>query len=255
MRILHASDYKRMPWKNGGGVTTEIAVFPEGAGLDDFHWRISTARVETNGPFSMFPGVDRSLSLLDGAGIMLKVHGSIPLGMTRRYEPFVFPADVPTEAMLMSGPITDLNVMTRRGLYQSDVELVSISGKFPVEAHEVTVFIADGEGLSVKGAGEGVRLERGDAVLLEPGDAATLSATRPTFVVAISILRSEPSNSGDVDANRQDLAFRGRLARMFVEVGGGAEIKRLSVRPTERAGEHSRARANFVHDLPAFADA
>ncbi|WP_431460998.1 HutD family protein, partial [Klebsiella pneumoniae] len=33
MRILRAADYRSMPWKNGGGVTTEIAVSPAGAGL------------------------------------------------------------------------------------------------------------------------------------------------------------------------------------------------------------------------------
>lgn len=189
MRILRSSDHKRMPWKNGGGVTTEIAVFPADAGLDDFHWRVSTALVETDGPFSTFPDVDRSLSLLDGAGIILKVQGQVPFGMTRRYEPLNFPADVPTEATLISGPITDLNVMTRRGLYESDVQLVPVSGTMPVTGEgEVRIFIADGKGLSVKTGRESEKLERGDAVLLEPGDAALFSATRPTFVVAISIL-------------------------------------------------------------------
>lgn len=43
MRILRASDHKRMPWKNGKGETVEIAVFPEGASVDTFDWRISMA--------------------------------------------------------------------------------------------------------------------------------------------------------------------------------------------------------------------
>lgn len=189
MRILRSSDHKRMPWKNGGGVTTEIAVFPAGAGLDDFHWRVSTALVETDGPFSTFPSVDRSLSLLDGAGITLKIEGRVPFGMTRRAEPVVFPADVPTEATLISGPITDLNVMTRRGLHESDVRRVQVSGTLPVAGeNRVAILIADGEGLSIADGGETAELEQGDAVLIEPGAAATLFATRPTFVIAISIL-------------------------------------------------------------------
>ena len=61
MRILRAPDYRVMPWKNGGGTTTEVAVSPEGAGLDHFDWRISMARVEQDGPFSTFPGIDRTL--------------------------------------------------------------------------------------------------------------------------------------------------------------------------------------------------
>ena len=68
MRILRAGNYRRMKWKNGGGETTEIALFPENAGLNDFDWRISMARVESAGPFSLFPGVDRTLSILEGEG-------------------------------------------------------------------------------------------------------------------------------------------------------------------------------------------
>lgn len=192
MRILRAADHKRMPWKNGGGVTTEIAVFPADAGLDDFLWRVSTARVEQNGPFSTFPGVDRSLSLLEGNGITLKVQGRIPFGLTRRYEPLTFPADVPTEATLFSGPITDLNVMTRRGVYESEVQLVRVAGKLSLDAaDEVTLLIADGKGLSVTYGGETSALDRGDVVLLEPGDAATMAAKRSSYVVAVAILAVE----------------------------------------------------------------
>lgn len=194
MRILRAADHKKMPWKNGAGLTTEIAVFPADAGLDDFLWRVSTARVEQNGPFSMFPGVDRSLSLLEGNGIILKVQGRIPFGMTRRCEPLTFPADVPTEATLFSGPITDLNVMTRRGVYESDVQLVRVTGKLPLDAaDEVRLLIADGKGIEVTHGGETIRLERGDVVLLEAGDAATVTARPASCVVAVTILAAKPA--------------------------------------------------------------
>ena len=75
MRILRAENYRRMKWKNGGGETAEIALFPDGAGLGIFDWRISMARVESGGPFSTFPGVDRTLSILEGEGIVLESRG------------------------------------------------------------------------------------------------------------------------------------------------------------------------------------
>lgn len=193
MRILRSADHKTMPWKNGGGVTTEIAVFPADAGLDDFHWRVSTARVEQNGPFSVFPGVDRSLSILEGNGILLKVQGRIPFGLTRRYEPLEFPADVPTEASLISGPITDLNVMTRRGLCESEVQLIEVSDRLALDAaDEVTILLVDGDGLAVTRDGRTDSLGRGDAVLLEAGDAATLTAKRRCSVVMVTILPVQP---------------------------------------------------------------
>ncbi|MFG6084091.1 HutD family protein [Paracoccus litorisediminis] len=117
IRVLRASDHRRMPWKNGRGETVEIAVFPEAAGLDDFQWRVSMAGVTEDGEFSIFPGIDRTLAVLSGEGIELHVAGRGPQRLTRDYDPLAFPADAPTAARLVQGPITDLNVMTRRGQY------------------------------------------------------------------------------------------------------------------------------------------
>ena len=66
LSILRARDRREMPWKNGGGVTSEVLVFPADAGFDTFGWRISIATIQVNGPFSQFPGVDRGLVLLAG---------------------------------------------------------------------------------------------------------------------------------------------------------------------------------------------
>jgi uncharacterized protein len=115
MRIIRAADCRVMPWKNGGGTTTEIAVHPEGAGLSDFLWRVSMARVGSDGPFSAFPGVDRTLTILSGEGILLAVDGRDAVTLTPASPPFAFPGDAPASATIIGGPVTDLNVMTRRG--------------------------------------------------------------------------------------------------------------------------------------------
>ena len=47
------------PWKNGGGLTREVAAFPANASMADFDWRISIADVAAAGPFSRFENVDR----------------------------------------------------------------------------------------------------------------------------------------------------------------------------------------------------
>jgi environmental stress-induced protein Ves len=57
MDVLRLSDYKRMPWKNDGGVTLEIAVLPSASSAGDFDWRISMATVAADGPFSVFPAI------------------------------------------------------------------------------------------------------------------------------------------------------------------------------------------------------
>lgn len=125
MRLLPAAQHRTMPWKNGGGSTTEIAVAPDGAGLDDFDWRISMALVATDGPFSAFPGVDRTLAVLQGNGLVLHGLPDGPVRLEREGEPFGFPADAAVSATLADGPITDLNVMTRRGRFRSRVRRIA----------------------------------------------------------------------------------------------------------------------------------
>lgn len=68
MRLIRSASYRRQPWKNGGGETIEIAAHPVGATTDNFDWRISMARVEGDGPFSTFPDIDRTLTILEGMG-------------------------------------------------------------------------------------------------------------------------------------------------------------------------------------------
>ena len=128
MRILRAGNYRRMKWRNGGGETAEIAVSPEDAGLDDFDWRVSMARVESAGPFSLFPGVYRTLSILEGEGVVLDIEGRLPVRLTGVSEPYGFPADVAVHAGLVGGPITDLNVMTRRGRHAHRVTRHEVDG-------------------------------------------------------------------------------------------------------------------------------
>lgn len=117
-RLLRNSDHRRMPWKNGGGETVEVIVHPEGASLSDFGWRVSMASVASDGPFSVFPGIDRTLAVLSGDGMALSIEGLGDKLLTPVCAPLAFPADAPTTARLTGGPITDLNVMTRRGAFR-----------------------------------------------------------------------------------------------------------------------------------------
>jgi environmental stress-induced protein Ves len=128
MRVIRADEYRRMPWKNGRGETTEIAACPEGAGLEDFDWRVSTARVARNGPSSSFPGVDRTLIVLDGAGLRLDIAGRHPVELTAASPPLSFLADLPTAAALADGPVLDLNVMTRRDVAEHAVDRLAVAG-------------------------------------------------------------------------------------------------------------------------------
>jgi environmental stress-induced protein Ves len=114
LRIIRAHQCRTTPWKNGGGSTTEIAAAPEGASLETFDWRISMARVACDGPFSSFPGIDRTLAVVKGHGMVLTIGSDAPVTLSSGTDPFSFAGDTLTPARLTDGEIIDLNVMTRR---------------------------------------------------------------------------------------------------------------------------------------------
>jgi environmental stress-induced protein Ves len=114
MQIIRSADYRQMPWKNGGGTTTEIVVSPQDSRTGEFDWRISMATILNDGWFSEFPQVDRTLSILQGNAIHLAITGGAEMQLSQASAPFHFPADAPAYARLTDGPVVDLNVMTRR---------------------------------------------------------------------------------------------------------------------------------------------
>jgi environmental stress-induced protein Ves len=110
------------PWKNGAGLTREIATSPPDATLDAFDWRLSVAEVDREGPFSAFPGIDRCITLLRGAGLRLRSGDSlIDHRLDTTGAPFCFAGEAAIDATLLGGPSADLNVMTRRGRWRAAV--------------------------------------------------------------------------------------------------------------------------------------
>ncbi len=190
MHILRASDHKQMPWKNGGGVTTEIAVAPAGADVGEFHWRVSMATVASDGPFSSFENIDRILTVLDGEGMNLDVAGMEPIRLTTASEPFAFPGDAETSATLVSGTITDLNVMTRRGQWHATVERLTV--KEPC-------IVRTGSGSSIVFCVEGT-LELADRSVLMKHDALFVGEADGMATIAVGgsavilIIRLAPSS-------------------------------------------------------------
>ncbi|MFF4317984.1 HutD family protein [Streptomyces sp. NPDC001568] len=166
LRILRAADRTAAPWKNGGGVTREIAAWPEHAGTTNFAWRVSLAEVDADGAFSVFPGVDRTLTLAEGAGMDLTVAGEHRL-VDERYAPQHFPGDRPTDCRLLDGPVVNFNVMYRRD--RAEVRTAVVRGELGLTvAPDETVLVVALDGpLTVEPTGA----QAGSAARLAPYDA------------------------------------------------------------------------------------
>ncbi|AEB60428.1 HutD/Ves family protein [Ectopseudomonas mendocina] len=126
--LLDPTTALAMPWKNGGGTTLQLAISPAGAGLEDFAWRISSAQVAADGAFSSFPGIDRSLAVLAGNGLRLQREDGHVETLHSAGAIAAFAGEEAIDAQLLDGPITDLNLMTRRGLWTHRVQMLKWQG-------------------------------------------------------------------------------------------------------------------------------
>lgn len=127
IRHLTPADYRRQPWANGRGVTVELA---RADGPQGLLWRLSMATVAEDGPFSLFPGIERNLTVISGPGFRLSGEG-IALN-AGPLAPVAFPGDVPVAATHVTAPSEDFNVMTARHLPRPEVAVVS--GEARIEA-------------------------------------------------------------------------------------------------------------------------
>jgi environmental stress-induced protein Ves len=109
-----------MPWKNGGGKTTEIFRISNG---ESFIFRLSMADVLSNGPFSRFPNIDRILLLIKGNGFHLE---GLNTSLTDHQTSLYFKGETAVNCRLINGPCRDFNVMTDRSYAKSLISVVEL---------------------------------------------------------------------------------------------------------------------------------
>jgi environmental stress-induced protein Ves len=107
--VVHLEDTPPIPWRNGGGITHELAAPPDAT---NWTWRASVAEVSSDGPFSRFEGIQRWFCVISGAGVRLGLRG-ITQTLTTQSEPFAFDGAAAPECWLVNGPTQDFNLMTR----------------------------------------------------------------------------------------------------------------------------------------------
>jgi len=196
LQVLRFEQHRRMPWRNGGGVTYEVASSPAGSDLAGFDWRISIAEVQDGGPFSTFPGVDRTIVLVDGEWMALTVDGR--RHRFGRREPFSFAGDSDTTCEV-AGPSRDLNVMTRRGRAGASVVIREAGAPRPVPAGAGALVLVglSGEVAIAQADGTEVQVSALDAVVSTGLAPLTLGGDGAVAVIEVALVhRRRDSASG-----------------------------------------------------------
>ncbi|WP_233804228.1 HutD/Ves family protein [Paraburkholderia sp. HP33-1] len=200
--LIRGADLVATPWKNGGGLTREVAAFPppsggQGAAGSDFLWRVSVADVAQAGPFSRFDGVDRTLVLLSGAGMLLDEIGDTgvvathalrqPLDIAR------FSGETRIDARLVAGATRDFNLMVRRDVARGEMDVWRTGDERDapraLDGDVVLLFCASGAvtlALAAEHA-QVVRLDTGDTLRIDGPNALACTLAGDGEVLAITI--------------------------------------------------------------------
>ncbi len=174
--LLRHGTYNRKPWNNGGGMTQDVWLWPEAASQDSFDIRLSLASIDTDGPFSSFPGIDRTITPVGGAPFVLDFGDSRAQRM-ELLQPFSFDSVQTPSSRLDEGAASAFNVMTRRGRWTHQVSIVH-GGEpldLPVPCSAIMVLHVVRGRWQVE-AGECVVVERLDSVVVERAQTMHLDA-------------------------------------------------------------------------------
>ena len=172
MKKITPKNHRVMPWKNGQGSTTELLIEPSDGGLDDFDWRISCATVQTDGDFSSFHGVDRSLLIMSGEGMSLQFNEREVLIVTPESQVVSFAGEDAVHADLLGGTVTDFNVMTRRSRWLHSLEKYTFDRMFDLRMRSdmLLIYHADGGAVQCMVNGETLCLFRHELLCFESAD-------------------------------------------------------------------------------------
>ena len=190
MFVRRFEDQQVVPWRNGGGFTREIAVHVAADDPSRILWRVSAATVAAAGPFSMFEGIDRTLAVLEGNGLVL-VTGTDRVTLTTDSAPYAFDGETDIHAHNVEGPTLDLNVMTMRGHFVHAIKRIRSDGPVTVTGQQdVTLLFFRGE-TEISAAGTDTTVHKGDALLdIARGDVVRLSAKAEVDAYLIEIAQA-----------------------------------------------------------------
>jgi environmental stress-induced protein Ves len=175
--LLKSEDYTRSPWKNGGGIFTDIAdAHRADAPVKDWDsllWRFASTPIVAPGPFSHMPGIDRLQMVVGGRGLVLKAPGQ----EFDEREPFTtvrFTGELEIVTELEAGPVEVVNLMARRGAVEIDLEALREPGDRRLSVGTHLLYAARGD-CSIALDGEDFAVPDGATLKVELAEASTLA--------------------------------------------------------------------------------
>jgi hypothetical protein len=192
LQLLTPSHYRRVPWKNGLGSTLELATNAAEPG-GPWTWRLSLADVPTRASFSAFPGVDRHLAVLDGAGMTLE-RAAERIEVPREGRAFSFAGEDAITGTPVGSGVRDANLMLDRAKWTGSLEIQRVHERrsIEVEGDVVLIFAAQTSDFLRCATKEESCVLSADSTLLSTG-LVRIEASHCTLVIARIDARARPN--------------------------------------------------------------
>ena len=186
---IPSKDLIMMPWKNGGGMTTEIARGDAETKNRDWGWRVSIAVVETNSPFSIFKGIERTMSIIEGNGMDL----DSPDGKNFSLDLFKvvkFDGETALKGRLRHGSVKNFNVMVDRNLFTACLEIINTRTQVvsSVEPNAIVlIHQVKGEITKIKHGQNFINLAAQETIIFENNKIIEVQSPSNTLLVIVRI--------------------------------------------------------------------
>jgi len=177
---LPPTDFRRKPWKNGGGVTVDIAdAYRDGAVPGSWEgtvWRLGRTAIVEPGPFSDLTGYERLQVVIAGSGLVLEsADGEIDL--RQPFKPMRYDGGTPITSRLENGPVEVVNLIADRALVAIEMIVPEPNAAITLSAGIHVIYAPVN---SVSGTCDSAPFE------IEPGHALRIDLTQSCRLVTAS---------------------------------------------------------------------
>ncbi len=166
---ISPESFRSKPWKNGGGVTLDIAdacrTGTDPAGWDGMIWRLGRTAIVAPGPFSDLTGYERLQAVIVGSGLVLEgADGEVDL--RQPFRPVRYDGGIPLVSRLENGPVEVLNLMVDRALCAADM-VVPMAGRGMVLSGGIHILYAPGKAVAGRCGPEAFSVPAGHALRID----------------------------------------------------------------------------------------
>lgn len=188
---LPPESFRSKPWKNGGGVTHDIADASrpgaDPAGWEGMVWRLGRTAIVQPGPFSDLTGYERLQAVIVGSGLVLE-GASGEIDLRRPFTPVRYDGGLPLVSRLENGPVEVVNLIVDRAMCRADLAAPE-PGETLALAPAIHILYAPGEAVTARCGSEAIALTGGHALRIDSEADVSLTVEAGRALLATIRLR------------------------------------------------------------------